>query len=159
MELSREIVRTFQTSASPSRVIELLGDVPRSGAHMPDVERIDACADGHRWSMKRLGAGRVSLQAVYCSRFVADLEALTVTWGPRPDLGNSWAEGEWQVSVRGAGSEVRLRSVFGVNLPLPGLMKRPALAVFEREYGRLIKTYCEHLKRTLDGGDGRIHRW
>lgn len=159
MELSREIVKTFRTSASPARVLALLGDVPASGAHMPDVERIEACADGHRWSMKRLGAGKISLQAVYCSRFVADSEALTVTWGPRPDLGNSWAEGQWQVRPESVGSEVLLRSVFGVSLPLPGLMKRPALAVFEREYGRLLQTYCDHLKETLDGGDGRIHRW
>lgn len=159
MELSREIVRTFHTSASPSRVLELLGDVPESAAHMPDVERVELCADGHRWLMKRLGAGKISLQAVYCSRFVADPEALTVVWGPRRDLGNSWAQGEWRVREHGVGSEVHLRSVFGVNLPLPGLMKRPALAIFQREYGRLIATYCEHLKQTLDGGDGRLQRW
>lgn len=126
---------------------------------MPDVERIEACPDGHRWLMKKLGAGKISLQAEYCSRFIADEVAQTVTWTRRPDLGNSWAEGAWRVTARGSGSEVHLRSVFGVNLPLPGLMKRPALAIFEREYGRLIETYCAHIKQTLDGGDGRLHHW
>ena len=156
MELEREILKTFTTVAAPDEVLNLLANVPESARHMPDVETVVANDDGHCWTMRKLGAGKISHQATYTSRFVADASAGTVTWGARRDLGNSWAHGQWRVEARDGGSVVHLRSSFGVRLPVPALLKKMALAVFEREYGRLMDAYCTHLKSTLDGGDGRL---
>lgn len=156
MELEREITITFTTRATPERVLGLLSNVVESSRHMPDVESVLENDDGHCWTMKKLGAGKISHQATYTSRFVPDPDALTVTWGARPDLGNSWAHGQWRIEAAADGSSVTLCSSFGVRLPVPKVLKKMALAVFEREYRRLMDAYCGQLKRTLDGGDGRL---
>lgn len=156
MELEREINLTFVTTADPATTLALLGDVPEASRHMPDVARVEATADGHRWTMKKLGMGKVSHQAVYCSEFITDAANGTVTWGARRDLGNSWAHGAWTVRAEGTGAHVHLCSSFGVQMPVPAMLRSMALKVFEREYTRLMSAYCDHLKRTLDGGDGRL---
>ena len=116
MELEREILKTFTTVAAPDEVLNLLANVPDSARHMPDVETVVANDDGHCWTMKKLGAGKISHQATYTSRFVADASVARSPGGP---AGTSRFLGARPVARGGSrrGSVVHLRSSFSVRLP------------------------------------------
>lgn len=156
--VSSRLRKSFETSASPDRVLELIGDVPEAGRHMPNIEKIEAGPESgaYTYLLEKIGAGPISLQVTYRSIFTVDAEAKTVTWNPVEGFGNSFTKGSWKVTPSGEGSRVELDSEFGANMPVPRIMKGAADSFLDKEYNRVLDTYTANLKKTLDGGDGRI---
>lgn len=148
--------RTFVVPTPPAAVHAVLADVPDSAAHFPSVLSVVADQGGWRWTFEPLGAGPLTLQIVYASRYTSDPKALTVTWAPIPTVGNTRIEGAWRLRPEGAGTHVTLDYAATFLQPVPRLLRRPAKALVEGENARLLDGYIDNLKRTFSGGNGRL---
>jgi hypothetical protein len=158
MHLGATVQRSAFTRASPEATYALLADVPASVAHFPDLEALEPTADGFVWRLKKLGAGPVSYQVVYQSRYRFDPAARTVDWDPVPGFGNTQVRGGWRIQPEGAGARFTLETRFDLELPLPSLLRGTAEALLERENSRILVIYLGNLATTLNGGDGRVRR-
>lgn len=158
--VSSRLRRSFLTSAEPERVMDLLREIDEHGSHMPSVQRIEPGpkTDAYHWILEPMGAGPLSLQCTYCSLYVVDDEKQTVTWEPVDGTYVSFSRGNWQVERRGDKTHVALDSEFGLEAPVPRLMKGAAAKVLDLEYNRILDGYTSNLATTLDGKDGRIRR-
>lgn len=156
--VSSHLQRSFETSASKTEVLELLSKIEESAKHMPNVERVEPGPEENsfKWTLEKLGAGPISLQVWYCSLYSVDENAQRISWEPVDDLGNSFARGAWTISERDGKTFVELDSEFGAQMPVPRLMRGAAEKVLDREYNRVLDNYTGNLKKTLDGGDGRL---
>lgn len=156
--VSSHLQRSFETSASASEVMALLGTIEGSAQHMPNVEKVEPGPEENsfKWTLERLGAGPISMQVWYCSVYDVDEAAGTVKWKPVEGEGNAYAQGQWSVVERDGKTVVELDSEFGAQMPVPRLMKGAAEKVLDREYNRVLDNYTANLKKTLDGGDGRL---
>lgn len=156
--VSSRLRKRFETTAPPERVMELLGELPEAARHMPNVEKVEAGPEpgAYTYTLEKIGAGPISMQVWYRSVFSVKPEDRRVSWEPVEGVGNSMARGSWTVSPRDEGSLVELDSEFGANMPVPRIMKGAAEGFLDREYNRVLDTYCANLKATLDGGDGRM---
>jgi carbon monoxide dehydrogenase subunit G len=158
MDVSATADQTFTVPASPEAAFALVSDVPDSVSHFPGLDAFDA--DGPatwRWTLAKLGSGKLSLQTIYTCRYTSDARARTVRWvavGAPQD--NARVEGTWTITPDGAGARLRLVNTLSIEVPVPRLMRRPAEALVSRENSRLIAQYIENLKVTLGGGDGRV---
>jgi carbon monoxide dehydrogenase subunit G len=162
LELHSLITKQADVAASPARALEVLRDVQLSAKHMPDVESVVRIGDEEifEWTMKKLGAGQVSLQVKYRARYTVEDGDSVVRWAPIEGHGNAWARGTWKITpttVKGApGAHLVFTSEFGTTLPLPWLLKGLADTILHREYDRLLTAYLGRLCTTIEGGDGRV---
>lgn len=158
MDVSATADHSFRVPATPAAALALVADVPDSVSHFPGLEGFEPAGPGAwRWTLARLGSGKLSLQTVYTCRYTHDAAAGTVRWvavGAPGD--NARVEGAWTVVPDGTGARLRLVNTLQVNVPVPRLLRRPAEALVARENERLITHYIANLEVTLAGGDGRV---
>ena len=68
-----DLAYEFEVKAPFAEVFAVLSDVPASAGHFPKVARlVDLGANTYRWEMEKVGAGQVSIQTIYASRYVSD---------------------------------------------------------------------------------------
>jgi carbon monoxide dehydrogenase subunit G len=156
MDLNASVSRSLQTTATPDQVYALLADVPRSVAHFPDLEALVPTGDIYEWRLKKLGAGPLIFQVVYASRYHFDPVGKRVWWEPVPNRGNTRVEGKWIIQPHGAGTRFTMEAKYQVDTPFPRLMRPAAEAIMEKENDRIIGAYMENLKKTMEGGNGRL---
>ncbi len=156
--VSSHLQRSFETSAPRSEVMALLGTIEFSAQHMPNVEKVEPGPEENSftWTLEKLGAGPISMQVWYCSVYDVNEDAGTVVWKPVEGQGNAYARGRWSVTERDGKTFVELDSEFGAQMPVPRMMKGAAEKVLDREYNRVLDNYTGNLKKTLDGGNGRL---
>lgn len=158
MDVSATADHNFSVPASPDQTFALVSDVPDSVAHFPGLERLDGAGPGAwRWTLNRIGSGKLSLQTIYTCHYTSDARTQRVQWvaadGPTD---NAQVSGAWTITAEGAGARVRLVNTLTVTVQVPRLMRRPAEALVRRENERLIQRYVENIQATLRGGDGRV---
>lgn len=158
MDVSATADHTFTVPASPAEAFALVSDVPDSVAHFPGLDAFDAAGPGAwRWTLAKLGSGKLSLQTVYTCRYTSDARTRGVRWVAVAAPGdNARVEGSWTIHADGTGARIRLVNTLAVTVPVPRLMRRAAESLVGRENNRLIARYVENLQRTLAGGDGRV---
>ena len=105
---------------------KVLAEVPNSVSHFPDLVSLTPEGGGYTWRMKKLGVGKVSLQAVYACRYSNDPQQLSVWWEPVEGVGNSRVSGRWTLAPAGSGTQVTLENQFAMTFKLPKLMKKVA---------------------------------
>ena len=156
IELTSRFRGSVEVSADPDEVYAVISNVPDSVAHFPVLEALTEENGGFTWVLKKLGAGKLSARCKWASRYEVDPEARTVTWTPIPGVGNSTVSGGWTVQETPRGSRLTMRNdlVFRVNAPR--IFRRAAEPVFARENDKVLNTYLANLKKTFDGGDGRV---
>jgi carbon monoxide dehydrogenase subunit G len=158
MDVSATADHSFSVPASPDEAFALVSDVPDSVRHFPGLESFDAAGPGAwRWTLAKLGSGKLSLQTIYTCRYTSDAGTHGVRWVAADAAeDNARAEGTWTITAEGSGARVRLVNTLTVTVPVPRLMRRPAQALVRRENERLIKRYVDNIQITLGGGDGRV---
>jgi len=156
IELSNALTRAIEVAAGPDACYALVADVPDSAAHFPQLEELVPEGGGYTWRLEKVGAGKLSLQAIYGSRYDMDPEARRVAWSPIEGVGNARVSGAWTITPQGDGARLDFTNSFTLTVNLPRLLRRPAQALVERENSRLVDAYLANLKETLDGGDGRV---
>ena len=149
--VSSHLQRAFETPASPEEVMAVLREIDEHARHMPSVDRVEPGPepDSYHWILEPMGAGPLSLQCTYCSLYVVDEDARTVTWTPVDGRYNSFSRGSWRVERRGDTTHVRLDSEFGIEAPVPRLMKGAASKVLDHEYNRILDGYTGNLANAL----------
>lgn len=158
MQLSTTATRTLTVPAPVETTWALIADVPDSVAHFAGLESfLPDGPDTWRWTLKRLGAGKLSLQTVYTCVYATDPAARVVTWSAaRAPADNAAVEGSWTLTAAGSGSRLVLVNQLTLDMDLPRVMRRPAQALVTRENAALIDRYLANLRVTLSGGDGRV---
>ena len=156
LELRSHFERTIDVRATPSEVYDVVADVPDSVAHFPDLESLVPERDSYRWTLKRAGVGRLSMQLVYACCYRTDDDALTVSWTAVAGVGNAEVSGHWGIEPHGDGTRLTLYNDLVLRANAPRLLRKAAEPVFVRENQRLMGRYMDNLKRTFDGGDGRL---
>jgi hypothetical protein len=157
-EIEAPFSQTIRVTASPQEVFTVVADVPDSVAHFADVEALVPEAGGYRWTLKRAGVGKLSLQMVYGCRYTSDPEVPIVRWQPMDGVGTARVSGHWQIEPDGTGTRLTLHNNLALRIDAPRLIRRPAAAVLDKENARMLRTYLANLKTTFDGGDGRAPR-
>lgn len=158
MQLTSKVVRHADTTASPDAVYALLADVGRSVAHFPELESITEEPAGWVWRLKKLGAGPLSFQVHYQSRYSFDPATRLVKWVPVPGVGNTQVNGVWRIAEGPKGARFTLDTSFTLDMPFPRPLKGTVEAILQRENERIIGEYLTNLVTTLEGGDGRARR-
>lgn len=145
-----KIKRQFHVPASPTRVFEILADVPCSVSHFPKVQRLKDLGDGvYRWELEEIGAAGIHHVVVYACRYVSDIETGSVEWTPIDDVGNGRISGYWQISAHPDGTQIEFRTDGKLQIPGPGLLA-PIVAPIVREiFSGLIDEYIANLRRTF----------
>ncbi len=157
LELSSRVQRSIEVSAPPEKVYAVVADVPDSVAHFPEVEALMPDGDAYRWTLKKAGVGKMAMQLVYACRYLTDDDALSVSWTPVDSVGNAVMSGHWTIEPNGTGTRLTLNNELTLRARrAPRLLRKAAEPVFTRENQRLMGTYLENLKRTFEGGDGRV---
>lgn len=158
MDVSATADQCFSVPASPDVAFSLVADVPDSVSHFPGIDAFEAAGPGAwRWSLTPLGSGRLRLQTVYTCRYTRDAQARTVRWVAADAASdNARVEGTWTITPEGTGTRMRLINTLTIAVPVPRVMRRPAVALVGHENSRLIAEYIDNLKATLSGGDGRV---
>lgn len=151
MELKSQVSRGIHTRAAPDAVYAMLADVPKSVGHFPDMESLTFEKGAYVWRMKKLGAGPVSFQVVYAAVYSFDPAARSVRWEGVPGFGNTKVSGRWVVEPQASGTRFTLETSFNLDAPFPGFLRGAAESLMTRENDRLIATYLQNLKTTLDG--------
>ena len=157
-EIEAPFRQTIRVKASPQEVFAVVADVPDSVAHFADVESLVEEDGGYRWTLKRAGVGRLSLQLIYGCRYTSDPGVPTVEWVPMDGVGTARVSGHWQIEPDGSGTRLTLHNDLVLRIDAPKLVRRPAAAVLEKENARMLRTYLANLAATFDGGDGRARR-
>ncbi len=150
MELKSQISRSVNTLAPADSVYALLADVPKSVAHFPEMESLTFENGAYVWRMKKLGAGPVSFQVVYAAVYTFDPATRSVRWDGVRGFGNTQVTGRWVIDAQPTGTRFTLETTFALDLPLPGFLRGTAESLLARENERLISTYLNNLKATLD---------
>lgn len=150
MELKSQVFRGVSTRADADAVYALLADVPRSVAHFPEMESLTYENGAYVWRMKKLGAGPVSFQVVYAAVYSFDPAVRSVRWDGVPGFGNTQVKGRWVIEPQPVGTRFSLETSFVLEAPFPGFLRGAAEALMARENDRLIATYLQNLKATLD---------
>jgi len=158
LELNSHFERAIDVRATPAQVYAVVADVPDSVAHFPDVESLVLEGGAYRWTLKKAGVGRLSMQLVYACRYRTDEDALTVSWAADSTVGNAEVSGRWTIDARGTGTRLTLHNDLVLRANAPRLLRKAAEPVFVRENQRLMGIYMDHLKKTFDGGNGRVKR-
>lgn len=158
MRIASSVERSAETRASPDAVYALLADVPASVAHFPELESLTAEGGVWVWRLPKLGAGPISFQVHYASRYRFDPAARAVAWDPVPGVGNTQVDGRWRIEPAARGTRFTLETRFVIDTPFPRPLKGAVEAIVQRENERIVGTYLQNLARTLDGGDGRARR-
>lgn len=150
IDVPLDVTREFDVAAPVAEVFEVLADVPRSASHFPQVKRLTDLGDAvFRWEMEKVGAGQLSIQTVYASRYTSDRKKGSVTWEPVEGEGNAAIAGSWSIRKKKAGSHLVLRIQGHLRLPLPGLMKALAVPLVTSENERMIDGYVANLTRSF----------
>ncbi|WLQ11901.1 SRPBCC family protein [Hahella aquimaris] len=148
VNITIEISRTFETSASYDRVFDLLADVPASVSHFPKVEQlVDLGDNAYRWEMKKIGVDKHAIQTIYACQYSADKERGSITWAPIKGEGNSEVQGSWTVVDKGGRVEVRFQTKGSLTLPLPSLLKLAISPVVKHEFNSLVDVYIDNLQK------------
>ena len=140
-------------SADAETSFALLADVKRSGMHFPAVDRLIPVDDRGRWrwKIKEKGIGPVRMRAGYDAVYVADAEALTVTWAPpSAGAGDMESYGMWRVETLDAGSRLHFSARTLVQVPAPRIMKAMVEAFAREEMIRLKRAYLSAIAKTLN---------
>ena len=156
LELSSRIQRSIDVSAPPDQVYAVVANVPDSVAHFPELEALVPDGDAYRWTLKKAGVGKMAMQLVYACKYLTDDDRLAVSWSPVSHVGNAEMSGHWTIEPRGSGTRLTLNNELILRARAPRLLRKAAEPVFVRENQRLMGTYLENLKRTFEGGDGRV---
>ncbi len=157
-EIEAPFQQTIRVAASPLEVFRVVADVPDSVAHFADVESLVPESGGYRWTLKRAGVGKLSLQMIYGCCYTSDPDVPTVRWEPIDGIGTARVSGHWQIDRDGPGTRLTLHNRLVLRIDAPKLLRRPAAGVLERENARMLRTYLANLTTTFDGGDGRARR-
>ena len=159
MELSAVSKQFVDVKAKPEEVLALLRVVPDSAAHFPDVVALEPEQGGWRWTFKGVDIGPIKAQLVYACRYEVDDASMSMHWTAIEGVGNGKLDGRWRIKPgSGGGTRLFLDNRFRIELPIPGLFKNKAGKIVGGENDRQIKEYLANLKRTFDGGDGRVSR-
>ncbi len=158
LELTSHFERAIDVRATPAQVYEVVANVPDSVAHFPDLESLVPEDGAYRWTLKKAGVGRMSMQLVYACRYRTDEGALSVSWTAVSGVGNAAVSGHWTIEPRGEGTRLTLNNDLVLRANAPRLLRKAAEPIFVRENQRLMGIYMDNLKRTFDGGDGRVKR-
>lgn len=162
LKLSLPFLHTLSIEgAPPARVYALLADIPDSLAHFPQLSALEQEADeSWTWRMGKIGLGKVFVQINYGVTYVHDPEKHSISWTP-VQRGNAQVSGTWTLRPEGGGTRLTLSNQLEGELKgVPNLLRRviEPLAILENK--RLIRSYMQNLKTTLEGGDGRLRpRW
>lgn len=159
IEIEAHSESTVVVSASPAAVLALVVDVVDSAAHFPGLESVaDQGGDVWLWTHKKVGAGRVSIQAAYGCHYLYDSTGAGLAWEEVPGLGNGLVNGRWRIEPVGDGARLTMENTIRITLPLPRMVQKVVGPLLRRENQQSISGYLHNLKTTLDGGDGRVRR-
>lgn len=158
MEIASHVRRGAETRADPDAVYRLLADVPASVAHFPEIESLTYENGAYVWRLPKLGAGPISFQVLYASKYRFDPATRLVAWDPVPNVGNTQVSGKWLIEPTARGTRFSLDTHFALEAPFPRVLRGTVEGIVQKENERIIGTYLANLARTLDGGDGRARR-
>lgn len=157
-EIEAPFRQMIRVRATPQEVFAVVADVPDSVAHFADVESLVEEDGGYRWTLKRAGVGKLSLQMSYGCRYTSDPDVPAVRWEPMEGIGTARVSGRWQIEPDGSGTRLTLHNHLALRIDAPKLIRRPAAAVLDKENARMLRAYLANLTATFNGGDGRARR-
>ena len=147
-----DLAYEFEVKAPFAEVFAVLSDVPASAGHFPKVARlVDLGANTYRWEMEKVGAGQVSIQTIYASRYVSDKKKGTVVWTPVKGEGNALIGGSWTLTNKKKTTHLVLKIAGELHVPLPGLMKMIVVPVVTGENEKLVEKYIANLAKHFGG--------
>ena len=147
-----DLAYEFEVKAPFAEVFAVLSDVPASAGHFPKVARlVDLGANTYRWEMEKVGAGQVSIQTIYASRYVSDKKKGTVVWTPVKGEGNALIGGSWTLTNKKKTTHLVLKIAGELHVPLPSLMKMIVVPVVTGENEKLVEKYIANLAKHFGG--------
>jgi ribosome-associated toxin RatA of RatAB toxin-antitoxin module len=153
VEATTQYTTTREWNCPAKKAFDLLADVPDSASHYPKVDQLIDKGDGaYRWEMEKIGAGKISLQTVYTSRYVSDEAAGTIVWDPVDDEGtSSFVSGNWKIESTGDNScKVTLDTTCTAHFPFPKIMKGACEKLLKSEVKKMTEKYLENIRKTLE---------
>ncbi|QDL55591.1 hypothetical protein [Rhodoferax aquaticus] len=150
--VSIELGYEFEVHEKSKAVFALLSDVPSSASHFPKVHQLTDLGDGcYQWEMEKIGAGQVTLQTVYASRYVSNAAKGTVAWTPVEGVGNAEVSGSWKITNKKTSTKIVLAVQADFHLPLPAIMHAIVAPVVELEFESLTEQYIDSLIACFGG--------
>jgi carbon monoxide dehydrogenase subunit G len=142
----------FEVKAKYDDVFAVLSDVPASVSHFPKVDKLTDMGGGvYKWEMEKVGTKEIGIQTIYASKYKSDKAKGTVTWTPVEGIGNALVGGHWKIKDNKTSTQIELKTVGEINLPLPGLMKMVVQPVVEGEFEKLVDKYIDNLIKKFGG--------
>ena len=146
-----DVSKSFETSAQPDKVFELLADVPRSASYFPDVEKLEPLGgNSYCWIMEKIALGDHTLQqAIYACAYRSDCASMSVDWMPVEGEGNARVEGNWRLDPAGTGTKVQLHTEGTLEVDLPGFLQFLLSPLIELAFVQKIDRYIENLQEAF----------
>ncbi len=152
LNIQIEVQKQFAVTASFDEVLDLLGDVPRSTSHFPQLEKLIPLGDNaFRWEMEKLGTDKYNVQLCYACKYTTERDKGMVRWEPVKGVGNGEIAGTWEVAQTSP-VQLTLKTKGTLTLPFPRLLRRLIEPFVQKEFARLIKGYAKNLQKTLGVG-------
>ncbi len=147
-----EVVRSGHLHVTQKEAWEVLGDVSRFGALMPNVVRYEPVEDGWYWEMEGASPVGHRFRPSFTMRYLLDgPHRLTFDSKERHEDDIPAARGEVRLAEFEGGTEAVMNLGVHVDVPVPSLLLGPAQRFFHVELGRLAEGFIDNLREAVSG--------
>ena len=142
--------------ATPDETYAILADVPDSVAHFPRVASLVPENGGYTWTLETLGVGKFTIRTSYGCKYHVEAKTHSVSWEPIAGVGNTRVSGHWTIQPSGSATHLSIDNTAELTLDIPRLFSGMAHKIVQRENNQRLEEYLQNLRRTLEGGNGRV---
>ncbi|MBF0226332.1 MAG: SRPBCC family protein [Desulfobacterales bacterium] len=149
--LTIKINKEFNVRGDYEKVFNVLSTVPVSASHFPNVDKVEEIGDNtFRWDMEKIGIDKYYFQTVYACKYTSNKEEGWVKWIPVQEIGNALLKGEWNISKKNDGTNIKFYTEGDLSFPFPSIAKFIISPIITKKFEGFINKYIENLTNTFN---------
>jgi carbon monoxide dehydrogenase subunit G len=142
--------KTFSSSRDLEDTFKYLSDFERSiPENFKGIEKFEKQSDGsYLWEFEKIGHSGYNLEI----RLIADCTAKppkNIEITSRNQKGYAQFTGRWELTSGFENCQVKFTASFGLELPIPFLMKAVAVPLATKEFTKFFDRYIQRVEQTL----------